>query len=89
MRSIVSNSIYAKKDRNGPPSANQVTPRDEPRHAVCTHLPPSIPPFLLKQNLSPKDTAGSDTMKLKVSKQIYPLWAPKSFNYISSGLAPR
>jgi len=24
VRSLVSNSIYAKKDRNGPPSANQV-----------------------------------------------------------------
>ena len=38
MRSLVSNSNYAKKDRNGPPSANQVNSRDEPRHghAVCT-----------------------------------------------------
>ena len=38
MRSLVSNSIYAKKDRNGPPSANQVDSKDEPRrgHAVCT-----------------------------------------------------
>jgi len=26
----------------------------------CTHPPPPIPPFLLKQNLSPKDIAGSD-----------------------------
>ena len=46
MRSLVSNSIYAKKDRNGPPSANQVASKDEPRcgHAVCTlqvHLPTS------------------------------------------------
>ena len=32
----------------------------------CTHPPPPIPPFLLKQNLSPKDIAGSDIMKLKV-----------------------
>ena len=30
-----------------------------------THLP--VPPFLLTQNLSPKDIAGSDIMKLKVS----------------------
>jgi len=28
----------------------------------CTHPPPPVPPFLL----SPKDIAGSDTMKLKV-----------------------
>ena len=72
MRSLVSNSIYAK-DRNGPPSANQVAPKDEPRrgHAVCTlwvHLPTSpVPPFLLTQNLSPKDIARSDIMKLKIS----------------------
>jgi len=33
----------------------------------CTHLPPPVPPFLLMQNLSPKDIAGSDIMKLKVS----------------------
>jgi len=37
VRSLVSNSIYAKKDRNGPPSADQVASKDEPRcgHAVC------------------------------------------------------
>ena len=33
----------------------------------CTHPPPPLPPFLLKQNLSPKDIAGSDIMELKVS----------------------
>ena len=33
----------------------------------CTHPSPPIPPFLLTQNLSPKDIAGSDIMKLKVS----------------------
>ena len=33
----------------------------------CTHPPPPVPPFLLTQNLSPKDIAGSDIMKLKVS----------------------
>jgi len=33
----------------------------------CTHPPPPVLPFLLKQNLSPKDIAGSDIMKLKVS----------------------
>ena len=30
MRSLVSNSIYAKKDRNGPPSTNQDASRDHP-----------------------------------------------------------
>ena len=33
----------------------------------CTHPPPPILPFLLKQNLSPKDIARSDIMKLEVS----------------------
>ena len=33
----------------------------------CTHPPSPVPPFLLTQNLSPKDIAGSDIMKLKVS----------------------
>ena len=32
-----------------------------------THPPPLILPFLLKQNLSPKDIARSDIKKLKVS----------------------
>jgi len=31
----------------------------------CTHLPPPVSPFLLTQNLSPKDIARSDIMKLK------------------------
>ena len=30
----------------------------------CTHPPPPIPPFLLKQNLSPKDIAGSGIRRL-------------------------
>ena len=51
MRSLVSNSIYAKKDRNGPPSANQVASKDKPRrsHAACTlwvHPPTSPFPTL-------------------------------------------
>ena len=33
----------------------------------CTHLPPLVPPFLLTHNLSPKDIAGNDITKLKVS----------------------
>jgi len=38
MRSLVSSSIYAKKDRNGPPSANPVVSTAEPRcsHAIFT-----------------------------------------------------
>jgi len=50
VRSLVSNSIDAKKDRNGPPSANQVASKRQPRrgHAVCTLRvhppPPPLPP---------------------------------------------
>jgi len=33
----------------------------------CTHLPPPIPLFLLKQNLSPKDIVENNIMKLNVS----------------------
>jgi len=43
----------------------------------CTHLPPPVPPFLLMQNLSPKDIARSDIMKLKVSWGIYSSMSPK------------
>jgi len=68
VRSLVFNSIYAKKDINGPPSANQVASKDEHRLDAamldmlfapfgCTHPPPPVPPFLFTQNLSPKDIA--------------------------------
>ena len=32
---------------------------------VCTHPPPPIPPFLLKQNISPEVIAGSDVPRWK------------------------
>jgi len=79
MGSLVSNSIYARKDRNGPPRANQEMSPDTAMLFApfrCTHPTPPIPPFLLKENLSPKDIAGSDIMKLKV---LYPLWALKRY----------
>jgi len=34
--------------------------------SVETHPPPPVQPFLLAQNLSPKDIARSDIMKPKV-----------------------
>ena len=58
VRLLVSNSIYAKKDRNGPPSANQVASKDEPRrgHAVCTLRvhPPTSPCPALSAHAEPK-----------------------------------
>jgi len=76
VRSLVSNFIYAKKDRNGPPSANQVASKDEHRngHAVSTlqvHPPTSPCPALSAH----AESKSQDIMKLKVSWQIYPLWA--------------
>ena len=43
----------------------------------CIHPPPPVPPFLLTQNLSPKDIARSDIIKLMTDisaigpKEIY------------------
>jgi len=38
-----------------------------PGPRVENYPPPPVPFFLMVQNLSPKDIAGSDIMKLKVS----------------------
>ena len=58
VRPLVSNSIYAKKDRNGLPSANQAASKDEPRcgHAVCTHRvhPPTSLSLALSAHAEPK-----------------------------------
>ena len=48
----------------------------------CTHPPPPVPPFLLSQNLYPKDIAGCDIMKLKVSRCRYATLGLKGlYNY--------
>jgi len=88
VRLLVSNSIYARKYRSG--TNQDMSPDTAMLFAPfrCTHPPPLIPPFLPKQNLSPKDIAGSDIMKLKVSWWIYPLWALKSFKRWKSGWGP-
>jgi len=66
VRSLVSNPIYAKKDRNGPPKLLLHT---SPYAAML--LPTfTYPALLLKQNLSPKNIAGSDIMKLKVLSRL-------------------
>jgi len=84
VRRLVSNSVCAKKDRNGPPSANQVisTAKSRCGHAVCTfqiqpHLPPVLP-FLLKQKLSPKDIGDSfDITKLNCLMTLRGAMGPK------------
>jgi len=45
--------------KTSPDAAMQFAPSE------CTHPHPPVLPFLLTQNLSPKDIAGSDIMKLK------------------------
>ena len=56
VRLPVSNSVYAKKHRNGTPSANQVVSIADPDVAMlfapfgCTQPFPNLLPFLLKQN---------------------------------------
>ena len=67
-RRLFSKPVCAQEERSGPPSADQGLSTAKPRssHAklpgprVETHPPPPVPPFLLAQNLSPKDLAGSD-----------------------------
>ena len=66
MRLLVSNSIYSKKDRMALPVPTKSLLKMSPDAAIlfapfgCTHPPPPVLPFLLTQNLSPKDIAGSD-----------------------------
>jgi len=45
----------------------RVHPPTSPCPTLSAHPPPPVPPFLLTQNLSPKDIARSDIMKLKIS----------------------
>ena len=78
-RQLLSKSICAKIGGNGLPSADHdlCTAARSPDTAMlfapfgCTHPPPLVPPFLLTQSLSPKDIAGCDIMKLKVSRCRY------------------
>ena len=70
VRSLVSNSIYAKTDSSVPTKSLLRTSPDAAMLFApfgCNHPPPPIPLFLLTQKLSPKDIAGSDIVKLKVS----------------------
>ena len=63
-RRPLSKPIHAEEERNGPPSANQglSTAKLRSSHVTCgkTPWPPPVLRFLLAQNLSPKEIAGSD-----------------------------
>ena len=66
MRPLVSDSIYTKKEKNGPTkSFLQISPSTVLLFVHvpfgCTHPPTS--PFLLKQSLYPKVSAGRDLIK--------------------------
>ena len=73
MRSLVSNSNYAKRIEMALLVPTRLLLNTSPDVAMlfapfgCIHPPPPVPPLLVTQNLSPKDIAGSDIMKLKVS----------------------
>ena len=43
-----------------------------PGPSVEAHLPPPVPPFLLVQNLSPKDIAGSDFPS--ITRKLYDIY---------------
>ena len=63
---VVSTPVCAKKERNGPASADQ---RPAKTAAMCTacpdyaHPPYPIPPFLVTQNLSSKWIVPTDNMR--------------------------
>ena len=71
-RQLLSNPIYAKSMQMALPVPTKTFLPHSPDTVMlfapsgCTHPPPPVPPFLLSQNLSPKDIAGSHRMKLKV-----------------------
>jgi len=73
VRSLVSNSIYSKRMEVALPVPTKSLLKTNPDVAMlfapfgCTHPPPPVLPFLLTRNHSPKDIAGCDIMKLKVS----------------------
>ena len=71
-------TIMNDSDLSEPPYVSQLSLRVTSHHTRpdvamlfapfgSTHPRPPVPSFLLTQNLSPKDIARSDIMKLKVS----------------------
>jgi len=84
-RTVVSNSIYAKTDRNGPPSANQVASKDEPRcnHAVYTLQvhPPTSPCPALSAAAEPKSQGHCRKRhhEAETLMTLMLLWALKGF----------
>ena len=71
-RRLFSKPVRAKEERMAHPVLTkgflQLSPEAAllpgPRVEICP--PPPVPPFLLAQNLSPKDIAGSDITSLKL-----------------------
>jgi len=74
VRGLFSRSICTLNKRRLQPRAFHSQAQTRPfcwhPSGALTHLPP-VPPFLLTQNLSPKDIDGYDIRKLKVSRRIY------------------
>ena len=71
-RWAVSTPVCAKRERNGPASADQglsIASQDSHMCMACHNYarpPPPIPPFLLAQNLSSKQIAPTDNMRPKL-----------------------
>jgi len=74
-RQLIFKSIYAKRREMSHLVSNKAFLKPSPGVDMLfapsgfTHPPTSVPPFLLTQNLSPKEMSGSDVMKHKVSQQ--------------------
>ena len=68
VRQLVSKSTYVIKNGNKQ-GLSQLSTDTAIRFAPFrrTHPPPTVPTFLIMQNLFPKDISRSEVMKLKVS----------------------
>ena len=63
--------FYVERDKNGHPSANQGLSTAEPIQGLALGSPPPVPPFLLTQNLSPKDIASMiEAKRLVMSYEV-------------------
>ena len=84
--------FYARKDRNGPPSVNQVISTDKPRrgHAVCTlqlHPPTSPYPTLSAEAEPVSKDMPEGTSETESLVMLIGTMGPKGFNEKKSILA--
>ena len=85
VRTLFLGPFTLKQDKLLTPGSNQESFMAKPMLFApfgYTHPPSSVPPFLLMWNLSPKDIARYDIMKLKVSRCIYMPLVGKGPRYV-------